>query len=203
MNEISYPNKNPNQKPQKELWNERYSKNDYLYGKAPCSLVEQFAPHLTSGKLLDVACGEGRNGVYLAQKGFEVLGVDCSDKAIEKASKLATDTGVKADFKLQNLDFYILDLMKYQTIVMTYFKPSVRFFSEIRRGLSQGGTFLLEAHTTEHAKANPNHPLIDVEHCFRPNECLHALKDFHILYYKEIAEQDKHLVQCIAQKVQK
>jgi hypothetical protein len=83
-------------------------------------------------------------------------------------------------------------------------RPQARFFSEIRRGLVQGGTFLLEAYTVEQIRhqATPN-PLLDFEECYKPNEVLSHLREFHILFYKEMAEGSSHLVQVIAQKRQK
>lgn len=199
MFDEKYPEPDPNKKPAAQVWEERYGKEGYLYGKEPVVCLKTFVDVLKPGKAIDIAMGEGRNSVFLASKGFQVEGIDCSAKAVEKAKKLATEKGVSFEAKTQNLDFFLMPLMKYDTILMTYYRPQARFFSEIRRGLVAGGTFLLEAYTVEHYKASPN-PNLDFEDCFKPNEVLNHLKDFHVLYYKEMAEGGQHTVQLIAQK---
>lgn len=204
MFDEKYPEVDPNKRTSSQIWEERYSGPNYLFGKEPVLALKTYVGVLKKGKTIDIAMGEGRNSVFLAQQGFQVEGVDCSAKAIEKAKALATEKKVTIEAKTQNLDFFLMPLMKYDTILMTYYKPLPRFFSEIRRGLVQGGTVLIEAYTTEHirAQSSPN-PLIDFDQCFKPNEILHQLKDFHILLYKEIPDGTSHLVQVIAQKLQK
>ncbi len=201
FDDFQYREPDPNKKPAASVWNERYSKDDYLFGKEPTLVVKNYFETLRKGKALDVAMGEGRNAVFLAEHGFLMEGLDCSSAAVEKAKKLAADKKVSLEAKAQNLDFFLMPLMKYDTIVMTYFKPQKRFFSEIRRGLVLGGTVALEAHLVEHFKKHgATNPMIDFEECYHPNELLHQLKDFNVLYYKEIPDGTSHTVQAIAQK---
>ncbi len=201
MDEIYYKEPDPNKKPAQQVWEERYQGDNYLFGKEPIAFLKHYSSLLKKGRTIDIAMGEGRNAVYLAKEGFQVEGLDCSAKAVEKAKKLAAEKGVTAEFKTHNLDFFLMPLMKYDTIVMTYFRPLQRFFSEIRRGLVAGGTAIFEAYTVEHLKGQsaPN-PLIDPEECYRPNELLTSLKDFHILYYRELPEGNSHVVQAIVRK---
>lgn len=198
--EIKYPEPDPNKKSPQEVWNTRYAGDRYLFGKEPVLSLKNNLDHLKRGRTLDIAMGEGRNAVFLAQNGFQVEGVDCSSVAIEKVGKLAAEKGVQVEAKTQNLDFFLMPLMKYDTILMTYYRPQARFFSEIRRGLVAGGTFLLEAYTVDQAKHAPN-PNLDFEECFKPNEILQHLRDFRLLYYKEIPDGQAHTVQLIAKKI--
>ncbi len=201
MFDEKYPELDPNKKSAVEIWEARYGTPGYLFGKEPCITLKNFHHVLRPGRALDVAMGEGRNTVFLAQKGFQAEGIDCSAKAVEKAKSLADEKQVTIEAKAQNLDFFLMPLMKYDTVVLSYFKPNPRFFSEIKRGLVMGGTVLFEAYTTEHLKlqSTPN-PLIDLDQCFKPNELLTQLKEFQILYYQEIPEGNFHLVQAIARK---
>lgn len=201
MFDEKYPEPDPNKKPAAQVWDERYAGEKYLFGKEPVLLLKNYLSILKPGKAVEIACGEGRNSVFLAQNGFQIEGVDCSKNAIEKAKKLAAEKNATAEFKTQNLDFFLMPLMKYDTIVMTYYRPQARFFSEVRRGLVAGGTFALEAYTVDHLRAqNVPNPNIDFEDCFKPNEVLSHLKDFHVLLYKEIPEGNSHTVQVIAKK---
>lgn len=201
LDDPKYPEIDPNKKSAAQIWEERYGKEGYLFGREPVLLLKNMVSALKPGKAIDIGMGEGRNAVFLAGKGFQVEGIDCSAKAVEKAKKLAASMGVTIEAKSQNLDFFLMPLMKYDTIVMTYFRPQARFFSEIRRGLVAGGTFALEAYTVDHFRAqNPPNPLLDFEECYKPNEVLGHLKDFHVMFYKEMAEGNSHLVQVIAKK---
>lgn len=201
MFDEKYPESDPNKKPANVVWEERYSGDNYLFGKEPIDFLKHYYTALKVGKTLDVAVGEGRNAVFLAEKGFTVEGVDCSAKAIAKAKKLAEEKKVSMDVKSQNLDFFLMPLMRYDTVLMTYFRPQARFFSEIRRGLVAGGTFLLEAYTVDQVRqASTPNPNLDFEECYKPNEVLSLLKDFHVVYYSELPEGNRHLVQAIARK---
>lgn len=200
MFDEKYPEVDPNKKQANEVWNERYGSSGYLFGKEPVLALKSYVGALKKGKTLDIAMGEGRNSVFLAANGFQVEGLDCSAKAIEKAKALAAEKNVQIDAKTQNLDFFLMPLMKYDSVVMTYYRPQARFFSEIRRGLVAGGTVLIEAYTSEHFKANPQQPGLDFDQCFKPNEILGLIKDLHVLLYREIPEGKTHIVQCIAEK---
>jgi len=200
FDDMQYPEIDPNKKNATQLWEERYQSPGYLFGKEPSDFVKAFWSQLASGNLLDVAMGEGRNSAFLAQQGFKVEGLDCSAKGIEKAKALAAEKKVNLEAKVQNLDFFLMPLMKFNSVIMTYYKPAPRFFSELRRGLAAGGTLLIEGYTVEHFKQNPSNPILDLDQCFKPNELLTQLKDLQILYYKEMKEGSSHLVYAIAQK---
>lgn len=199
MDDFQYREPDPNKRPAADVWNERYAGSGYLFGKEPCLVVRNHVEALRKGKTLDVASGEGRNAVFLAKQGFVVEGVDCSSAAVEKAKRLAGEQGVSVDAKTQNLDFFLMPLMKYDTVLMTYFKPLPRFYSEIKRGLVAGGTVAIEAYLMEQARKHPT-PTLDVDQCFKPNELLHALKDFEVLYYSELPQGAQYVVQAIAKK---
>lgn len=77
------------------MWDARYEDADLVWGAGP----NQFLPPLVEGRslgsALDLACGEGRNAIWLARQGWTVTGVDFSERGIEKARTLAGDTDVK------------------------------------------------------------------------------------------------------------
>jgi tellurite methyltransferase len=184
-----------------EFWNGIYSNSPYLRGKAPLPFLIEMLPRLRTGKALDIGMGEGANAVYLAQKGFTVKGFDISSTALEHAATLARDTGVAVETKQADLDLFLFGLMEYDTVIMTYFKPTViRYYSEIIRSLKQGGTLLVESYTNEEVKEilSPDEPWKDFY--FKSNELLQGLKGMRILFYNEGTVSGKHLVQCVAQK---
>lgn len=182
-------------------WNQIYSDNPFHAGKGPLDFVVQMTPRLQKGKLLDVGMGEGTNSVFLAQKGFQVKGFDISSVAVERATQLAKDSGVNVEFKTADLDLYLLGLMEYDTIVMTYFKPSLpRYYSELVRALKQGGTLLVQSYTIEEQKEPLGQEDAYKNFYYRSNEVIQNLKGMRFLYYNESLINDKHIVQCLAQK---
>ena len=85
-------------------WDERYLTDDYVFGTEPNEFIARILPLLPKGgRALDLATGEGRNGIFLAQHGFQAEGVDMSAVGLEKAQKLAAEKGVRFDTRLENI----------------------------------------------------------------------------------------------------
>ena len=84
-----------------EFWEQRYDTPDYIFGKGPSRFLES-CKHLlpARGRALALADGEGRNGVWLAQQGLDVLSLEFSPRAQDKARALATVAGVSLTFEL-------------------------------------------------------------------------------------------------------
>ncbi len=183
----------------KEKWNKIYDCPGLFYGKDPISLVKTHWNRLRKGKALDLAMGEGQNAVFLAKHGFEVVGMDISDVAVEKAKKLAYDEGVKLEAKAADVDMYVFPIMGFDTILVSYFKPLSRYYNEILRALAQGGTVLFENYTTDQLLRTPIKEFENSDYYY-PNELIKNLKDYQILYYNEGVENEKFIVQCIAKK---
>ena len=82
--------------------------NEYIFGTRPNAFLTSQEKHLVAGsRVLAVADGKGRNGVWLAERGCKVCAVDISPVAVEKAKKLALDRKV-------DIEFVIADLMKWE-----------------------------------------------------------------------------------------
>ena len=69
-----------------QRWDQRYDRETYVYGEEPVVFLAEQIERLRKGKALVLAAGEGRNAVYLAQQGFQVVAVDISAKGLEKAA---------------------------------------------------------------------------------------------------------------------
>jgi len=133
------------------IWDQRYSKFDYLYGKAPNDFLVQTARHLPPGPVLCLADGEGRNGVYLAELGYAVTSVDGSAVGLQKARQLAAERGVSLTTEVADLRDYPIVPESWGSIVSIFchLPPLVRETVHQRcvAGLVSGGVFLLEAYT--------------------------------------------------------
>src|SRR4051794_36043557 len=87
------------------MWNERYSADEFAYGTEPNAFLVQNAKLLT-GPVLSLAEGEGRNAVYLASLGLDVLGIDGSDVGMAKAQRLAASRGLTIRTEIADLAAY-------------------------------------------------------------------------------------------------
>src|SRR6185295_13307620 len=105
----------------RERWDSRYGKDEYFMGKDPLPFLVAHVDLLPKGKVLDLAMGEGRNGVYLAGKGFQVLGLDISPKGLEKAQKLAAEKQVTIATKAVDLEEYQLERDAYDVVLISYY----------------------------------------------------------------------------------
>ena len=78
-----------------EFWDQRYSGDELAYGDAPNEFLASMADQLpTSGDALDIGAGEGRNALFLASRGLNVLAVDQSEVGMQKAQRLAQERGL-------------------------------------------------------------------------------------------------------------
>jgi 2-polyprenyl-3-methyl-5-hydroxy-6-metoxy-1,4-benzoquinol methylase len=186
----------------KEWWTHKYdSTTDYLYGKEPSAFLVEHVDLLTKGETLDAGTGEGRNAVYLASKGFNVLAVDFAENAIARAKELAAGSGVRMEAKVQDLDFFLIPLMKYDTIVVTDFHPPLTLMKSLARGLKSGGTLMLEGYTMDQCRLKDGFKPEPFE-CFKANEALRDIHGLHLMIYNERRLTPKESrVQLIAKKL--
>ena len=77
------------------MWDQRYEESDLVWSAEPNRFLPELVSGLQPGRALDLACGEGRNAIWLARNGWDVTGVDFSPVAIEKAWQLADDADVE------------------------------------------------------------------------------------------------------------
>jgi SAM-dependent methyltransferase len=75
-------------------WDARYAATDLVWGLEPNRFVAAVLTGRVPGRALDLACGEGRNTIWLALQGWAAVGVDFSRTAIDRARQLAADAGV-------------------------------------------------------------------------------------------------------------
>jgi SAM-dependent methyltransferase len=132
------------------MWNERYASDDFVYGTEPNAFLVQQAGLLV-GPILSIAEGEGRNAVFLASLGFDVLGVDGSAVGLAKAQKLAASRGVTIRTEMADLATYEPPEHTFGSVVSIWAHlPSVlrkRLHRVVERCLRPGGLILLEAYT--------------------------------------------------------
>jgi len=143
-------------------WDERYSREDYVYGTEPNEYFKQELNKINPGMVLLLGEGEGRNAVYAAKKGWKVDAVDWSVEAKNKALKLSRSQDVVVNYIIEDLLRFTPDTEKYDVIALIYIHLSPRekmeVFKTIYNGLKPGGKLIMEAFDIEQLKNKSGGP---------------------------------------------
>ena len=145
-------------------WDERYSIDEYLFGKEPAQALLRNEEHLVSGgTTLVIADGEGRNSVYLAKKGFKVTATDNSIVANRKAKSLAVIENVQVDYRLE--DFFDINWSEknYDNVIGICFQFVPHHLidnvlMDLRSATKKGGTLLIHGYTPTQLKYGTGGP---------------------------------------------
>lgn len=131
-------------------WDARYADTELVWSRGPNQVVEAECTGLPPGRAVDLACGEGRNAIWLASRGWDVTAVDFSQVALDKGRRLAE--GVAADLAV---DWVCADATQWQgegydLAVVAYFQVPEpdrrRAVRHVVGSLRPGGTLLWVAH---------------------------------------------------------
>lgn len=172
------------------MWDERYSGDEYFYGTEPNAfLVTQQARIKTGMKCLAVADGEGRNGVWLAQQGLDVLSVDASPVAQAKAQRLAQQRGVQMRFAQVDMLTWDGAGETFDVVVAIFIQfvgPAQRAkqFANLKRFIKPGGLLLLQGYTPRQLDYKTGGPS-QVENLYTEAMLRDAFADMDILHLTE------------------
>lgn len=132
------------------MWNDVYSCDDYYYGTTPNLFLEQNI-RLLQGRILSLAEGEGRNAVFMAEQGLDVLAVDGSDVGLRKAQELAECRNVRIDLLLTDLNDFVPPANSVDGVlsVFAHLPSAARraLHQRCEQALKPGGIFMLEGYS--------------------------------------------------------
>ena len=168
----------------RESWDERYRSGKYCSAE-PHKLLIKLAGKLKPGKALDLACGAGRNAVFLAEKGWNVTAVDNSRVGIEIARKRAAEKGVEIDFRPADLEKGEFDIEpNTYDLICDFYYLQRNLFSQMKSGAKAGGIIVSTIHLYD--KNGEASPFLLYE-----GELREYFRDFEILHYRETSLTDK------------
>ncbi len=179
-------------------WDQKYATEKYLFGREAIPFLQHHISLLPKGSVLDVAMGEGRNGVFLATKGFQVTGVDISEEGLKKATALATELGTTITTQVADLENYDIPKNTFDVIICTYYLQR-NLFSKIAAALKPGGMALIETYTLDHLQ---HRPTFNKAYLLKPNELLAMLSGLRVLRYQEVDTGKEAFASILAQKPQ-
>jgi len=139
---------------EQERWETRFSGAGYAFGKEPNAFLKSNAERLRGRKTaLSVADGEGRNGVWLAEQGLDVLAVDFAPTALAKARALAAERGVSLKTEVADLTRWRWPVGAFDVVaaIFIFVDPPDRpaFFANLKAALKPGGLLLLQGYRPE------------------------------------------------------
>jgi SAM-dependent methyltransferase len=131
-------------------WDERYAGPELVWGAGPNCFVAQELANLPPGRAIDLGTGEGRNAIWLAERGFTVTAVDFSQVGLARAAGLAAERGVSVDWVHADLLDYQPAPGRYDLVLIAYIQlPADRLTALARAAasaLAPGGTLLAIGH---------------------------------------------------------
>jgi len=136
-----------------ERWQGRYAVPEYIFGTEPNAFLVSCKPLLpASGKALAVADGEGRNGVWLAEQGLDVLSIDFSPAAQQKAESLARERGVRIAFERADVHEWAYPEAAFDVVVEIFTQFSspaerAKKWAGMRKALKPGGLLIIQGYT--------------------------------------------------------
>jgi SAM-dependent methyltransferase len=164
-------------------WDARYADSDLVWGAEPNRWVVEVCAGLPTGRALDLACGEGRNVLWLAQQGWQVTGVDFSQVALDRAARLAQSGPPPA----HPSEWVQADLLSYQpppaafdlALIAYLHLPAQQRTAVLRtaaQALAPGGTLLVVAHDSANLTDGTGGPQ-DARVLYTATDVAHDLTD--------------------------
>lgn len=195
------------------FWNARYAGEDYAYGTEPNDFLVAQAALLPAGlPVLCLADGEGRNGVWLAGRGFEVTSVDVAQQGLDKAQALAQRAGVSLRTVRADVMQYELGENRWGAIVSIFLhlpqRARAALLARCVRALAPGGVLVFEAYgkrQPEFGTGGPPEPellarLDDVIDELAGCEIVHRFDGVRAVHEGAHHSGDAHVVQVVARK---
>ena len=193
-------------------WHERFSVEEYVYGKEPNGFLVEAAQDLPKGKVLCIAEGEGRNSVYLASLGFDVTAWDFAQAGLDKTKRLANEKKVAVKTELRDLSEVTWEAERWDAIVHIFghFPGNVmdRTLSGIKEALKPDGFYISELYTKEQLQYGTGGPRNEEMLC-DPIKLLKQFDDYFVKHF-HIGEVNRvegqlhtgtaHVVQSMFQK---
>ncbi|MGO9963994.1 MAG: class I SAM-dependent methyltransferase [Acidimicrobiales bacterium] len=167
----------------RELWDERYGTDELIWKAEPNRFLVEELDRLAPGRALDLACGEGRNALWLAAKGWRVTGVDFSPAGLSKARRLASERGLDLSWVEADVVVWQPRAAWFDVVVMMYLHLPARqrrhVLAHAVAALAPGATLLVVGHDSSNLLEGTGGPQ-DPEVLFSPEEIAQDLPGLRI-----------------------
>lgn len=167
-------------------WNKRYAEDSPRAATASCLLTDWIAD-IPRGKAADIACGTGRNALFLARAGFDVDAIDISSEGLEIARENASRQNLEINWIEYDLEQPYNFATDYQLIVVMWY-VNLSLISRLCNCLAPGGYLLCEEHLlTDNDVTGPRNPEFRVA----PGQLRELVSALDVLFYEELVEANE------------
>jgi SAM-dependent methyltransferase len=178
---------------EKKKWDQRYKEDEFAYGKAPNLFFKEWLSKFRPGAILMPADGEGRNGVFAAQSGWQVTSFDLSAEGQSKALQLAKENNVTLSYIVSDLDQLQFEKESFDAIGLVYAHFSAEkksiFHKKLSDYLKPGGVIIFEAFSKSHLHFRKLDPKIggptDIHMLYDKAEITADFENYNILMLEE------------------
>jgi len=179
----------------KERWEARYDKPDRVYGTVPSDFLRAKIDNLPGeGLALDIASGEGRNSVFLAERGLEVIALDISESALRRCLSLARERGVNVMTAVVDLTQFQIPKESFHTIINFNFLDR-SLAAQMIDGLRPRGLLLFETMTIDQLRWKPD---FNPEFLLSEGELQRMFSGLEIIEYAEKTIPSGDSFRCVA-----
>lgn len=170
-------------------WDDRYRRGDYPTDPEPSPVLRHYVDDFPPGLALDVATGTGRNALFLAEAGYEVVAVDRSRVGLERARSRSAARVLddRIEWLQADVPSFAFPSDRYAVVTISYYRAIDRF-ADIKEALVPGGYLFVEHHLRS-TEPTPSGPSTD-RYRFAANELLHTCLDLTVLFYDETSSEN-------------
>lgn len=147
---------------QKDFWNERFSKEEFIYGEKPNEYFKEKLKNLSPGKILLPAEGEGRNAVFAAVSGWEVVAFDSSESGKKKAKILTEKNQVTIEYQIWDVKDFQHSTSEFDVLALIYahfpLEDRRTFHQKLASCLKKDGVLILEGFSKNHVENQKENP---------------------------------------------
>lgn len=148
-------------------WDQRYAERELVWSAGPNRFLVEHTAELPPGRALDIAAGEGRNAVWLAEQGWKVTAVDFSAVGIDKGRQIAAARGVEVDWHVADVTAWEPPAEAFDLVIVFYLQlPADERRAAHQRAagaVAAGGTLLIVGHdrgNLERGVGGPQDPAV-------------------------------------------
>lgn len=145
-----------------QMWDGRYRERGAVWGSEPNRFLVDVASDLEPGTALDLGCGQGRNALWLASRGFTVTGLDLSPVAVGQAEEMAAELGVDATFKAVDLMAWDPEGRVWDLVLLAYLHLPDAMRKAVHaaavRAVAPGGRIVVIAHHLDNLESGTGGP---------------------------------------------
>lgn len=176
-----------------QKWDERYKGQEFAYGKEPNLFFKEWLLKFEPGAILMPADGEGRNGVFAAQLGWDVTSFDLSVEGQAKALQLAKENHVKLKYIVGDLEHLHFESETFDAIGLIYAhfsgEKKAIFHKQLHNYLRPGGIIIFEAFSKKHLHYNKLNPAVggpkDIDELYSKEEIIADFENYEVLMLVE------------------